>query len=124
METLKSKKVLIVDDEEDLREILKDEFESAGAAVAVAQNGLEAFELAQKTSFDLVVSDIRMPKADGVALLKKIRAVNPKVPVVILISGFNDYSPNQLIEFGAFKILSKPMAASKVVEVAATAFDS
>ena len=62
--------ILLVDDEVDLREIISEEFTSAGALVTCAENGRKAFEVLQKNKFDIVFSDVRMTGGDGIELIQ------------------------------------------------------
>lgn len=107
-ETTTQKQVLIAEDEADLREPLAMEFESLGFQVFQAANGTEAFNIICANHIDLVISDIRMPGGDGIELLKKIRARNTAMPVVMLITGFADISIEQTYDLGAEAVLSKP----------------
>ncbi|MCB0390645.1 MAG: response regulator [Bdellovibrionales bacterium] len=101
------KKILIVDDEEDLRELFSQVIKMAGHEAIVASGGKEAFELFQKNKIDAVLTDIRMPKGDGVELLVNIKDKFPETPVFIM-SGYNDYSLEELLDMGASKVYVKP----------------
>ncbi len=105
---LKGKKILVVDDEPDLREILKEEFTFEGADVSEAKNGNEAFQIIQQKPIELVLSDIRMPGGDGVSLLRNIKAKHLSYPSVILITGFADISASDAYEIGAEGFFAKP----------------
>ena len=83
--------ILVVDDEPDFRIILDKILEKVGYTVMTATNGEEAFQLFTKNKFDLVVTDIHMPKVDGIQLMKQIRDENPWVPI-IAISGYETES--------------------------------
>ncbi len=87
---LREQSVLIVDDEDDLREIIGMHFLSCGAKVLFAQDGLEALEMFEKHAQELalIVLDSTMPKLDGAAVYKKIRAVPSSLPI-LFISGDN-----------------------------------
>ena len=102
------KKLLIVEDEEDLRAPLATEFEGMGCIVYQASNGRDGFEIVKKVHPDAVISDIRMPGGDGVELLQRIKHLNYGVPVVMLITGFSDLSREEAYHLGADAILSKP----------------
>ena len=99
--------VLIVDDEEDLRELFSQVISFSGFKTKTASGGKEALLLAQKNHFDAVLSDIRMPKGDGAELLKELKKINPRLPVYIM-SGYNDYTTDELLKLGAEKVYSKP----------------
>lgn len=94
---LLDKKILVVDDEDLLREILVEDLASAGATVVDAANGSLAFELLQKQRFDAVVTDIRMPDGNGIALIKNINShfLNEK-PKIFVCSGYNDFTLDQI----------------------------
>jgi CheY-like chemotaxis protein len=111
---LKGKSLLVVDDEPDLREILRDELEALDGKVFDAENGTKAFKIFENNAIDAVISDIRMAGGDGIELLKKIRAAQKRQPIVILITGFADYSNEEVIKLGANAILTKPFDILKV----------
>jgi CheY-like chemotaxis protein len=88
---LTGKNILVVDDEELLREILVEDLTSAGASVKDAANGSIAFEILQKQRFDAVVTDIRMPGGNGIKLIKNINSHFQKdKPKIFVCSGYND----------------------------------
>jgi len=90
---LTGKKILVVDDEDLLREILVEDLTSAGASVSDAANGTMAFELLQKQKFDAVVTDIRMPGGNGIMLIKNINSYfQSDKPKIFVCSGYNDVS--------------------------------
>ncbi len=110
-------KILIVDDEEDLREILSEEFSLQGATVFTAKNGREAFDVAIRENPDVILSDVRMPGGDGVELLKRIREVRGTTPPhVFLLTGFSDLQPEKVHELGGQGLLSKPFSLKHLRE--------
>ena len=118
---MKKNKVLIVDDELDIRELLGDFLEDEGYDCHLAQNSQEAIEIYKSISIDLVMSDIRMPGMSGLELLSKLKKINKNV-VVIMISAVKD------IEFaisamskGAYDYISKPFKLKEVSLIAGKA---
>lgn len=81
--------VLVVDDEPQFRLLLDKALEKVGYTVMTAINGEEALELFKKNKFDLVITDVHMPKVDGIQLVNSIKDENPWVPIII-ISGFEE----------------------------------
>jgi CheY-like chemotaxis protein len=110
------KKFLVVDDEPDLREILRDELEFAGATLSEAENGVIAFDLATKSPFDAVISDIRMPGGDGMTLAKKLKEQSGHRPVVFMVTGFADFTPSEAYELGVEGFIYKPFNLGPVIE--------
>lgn len=110
------RKVLIVDDEPDLREIIGWALERAGYEVCYAGNGKEALALTQVTAVDLILSDVRMPGGSGIELLEETRRRNPHIPVFIFLSGFADISIADAFAMGADEILSKPCDIPVLIE--------
>lgn len=78
------KKILIVEDEQDLREILKTALVGVGFSVIIAKGGEEVLPTIQRERPDLVILDIMLPGVDGMTVLKKIRERGLRVPVIIL----------------------------------------
>ncbi|MCB0356745.1 MAG: response regulator [Bdellovibrionales bacterium] len=101
------KKILIVDDEEDLRELFSQVLQAAGFDAHSASGGHEALKFLQEQEFSAVLSDIRMPNGDGVELLKNVKKNFPHLPFFIM-SGYNDFSSDELIKMGAERVFSKP----------------
>lgn len=104
-------KVLIVDDEADLRIGLLSILKLKGFEVTSASSGEDAFLLVQKQVFDVIISDITMPHGDGLWLLKKVRALDLTVPF-ILTTGNSDISEESVKQAGAFGLLRKPVSAA------------
>jgi CheY-like chemotaxis protein len=84
------KKILIVDDEEAIRLLYKEELEEEGFTVELANNGREALEKLPLFRPDLITLDIKMPVMDGIEALKRIREVNRQLPI-ILCSAYGEY---------------------------------
>ena len=114
---LSSKRILIVDDEDTLRETLMDYLELQGASVLEARNGNEAFDIIQNGGIDLVLSDIKMPECSGIELLKKVQTYERKTPPIIMMSGFTDFSESQIKDLGAKAMFMKPGTLSQLKEL-------
>ena len=115
---LSGKKILVVDDELDLREIISEDLELLGAEVFNAENGRSAFELAKLVHPDLIVSDVRMPGGDGIELLNRIKDLpQSPSPYFFLITGFADMSPEEATSLGAQGMLSKPFNLKQLREL-------
>ena len=87
---MKKIRLLVVDDEENIRMLFKEELEDEGYQVEAASNGLEALEKLKGSNFDLVVLDIKMPGMDGIQALNEIKNLNKDQPV-ILCSAYGEF---------------------------------
>ena len=83
------KRILVVDDDDNLRELLSTVLSQPGRAVDTARNGIEAVELLSQNHYDLILSDLRMPGLDGPALYDALGAMRPTSPIprVIFMTG-------------------------------------
>lgn len=79
-----NKKILIVEDDKDFSIILQKKFTLEGFSIVTAENGEEAIEIAEKEKPDLIISDVLMPKMDGVTMANKIRETDKNVPIMFL----------------------------------------
>jgi DNA-binding NtrC family response regulator len=108
------KKILIADDEVDIVDILCEELDLEGYETIRAFNGEEAFQLAKAQSPDLIISDINMPKMDGLAMIEKLSQLGLKIPV-ILVTGYSDIQKiRQAWKLGAFDFIEKPVDFEKL----------
>lgn len=76
--------ILVVDDELLIRDLLYDFFSGQGWSISVAENGEKAIEVIGARSFDVVLSDIKMPEMDGLVLTEELRKNHPELPVVLM----------------------------------------
>jgi DNA-binding NtrC family response regulator len=101
-------RILVADDEEALRTVLSSELVSAGYDVSTAADGEEAMAQTQQKKFDLILLDIKMPKADGFEVLKFVKKNHPDVRVIML-TGFADLkNAIESKKHGAEDFVSKP----------------
>lgn len=110
-------RVLLIDDEPDVRMTLGANLELAGFEVACAESVAEAATLVADGRFDCVVSDVRMPEVDGVSGLARLRAIQPDLPA-IFVTGYDPDSvmPVALAK-GAFTVLAKPVPVQTLTNV-------
>lgn len=87
---MNSKKILVVDDEENIRFLFKEELEEEGYQVEMASNGFEAIDKVRASKFDVVVMDIKMPGMDGIQALNEIKNMVKDQPV-ILCSAYGEF---------------------------------
>ncbi len=109
-------KILIVDDEEDIRTMIADKLAGEGYRVEMASNGLEALKVAKATSPDLVVLDLMMPERDGIAACKDLRAdpLTQKTPIIMLTA--LDATDQKItgLEVGADDYMTKPFSLKEL----------
>jgi two-component system, response regulator, stage 0 sporulation protein F len=87
---MKDVKILLVDDEENIRFLFREELEEEGYQIELASNGFEAIEKVKSSKFDLVVMDIKMPGMDGIQALNEIKNLYKDLPV-ILCSAYGEF---------------------------------
>jgi CheY-like chemotaxis protein len=108
-------RILLVDDEPDLRYVVSFELTRAGYAVTAVASGDEALEIAACQAFDLVITDLKMPGMDGVEMLARLRRLRPELRMIVA-SGW--VSPEKMAEcrsLGASSYLCKPFELSELL---------
>jgi len=123
-------RILVIDDERDVRDSVKCVLDLAGYEVLTAENVPEALEQLQRTPMDLVITDIIMPKMNGVQAIESIRRAFPTVRIVAISGGGNfgvaGYQPTAIAtnaylrsaeEAGAHVVLTKPFEFDDLIEV-------
>ena len=108
--------ILVVDDDETMRDLLRRMLERAGYAVVLAANGRDALERLRDRPADLIVTDMVMPEMDGIELIRKLATERPRLPV-IAISGVHDWANylSMAIRLGAKAGVQKPVSAAELV---------
>ena len=120
LRALKDKRILIVEDEADTRDMLAYALKQRGAKPIAAESAKQAFRLLEKQGCDLVISDIGMPEADGYQLLAMIRAQAPEPPPAVAITAYATAAEKEHALRSGFQAhLSKPVELSKLVSVIA-----
>lgn len=107
-------KLLIVDDEEKIREVLREYGEFEGYEIAEASDGMEAVNLCRTMDFDLIVMDIMMPKLDGYSAIKEIRK-HKDIPVLMLSARGEEYDKLFGFEIGIDDYVTKPFSPKEVM---------
>ncbi|MGH7766147.1 MAG: response regulator [Candidatus Binatia bacterium] len=101
-------KVLVVDDEEDIREVIQDRLEAYGFRVITAETGVEALKKLSLETFDGVFLDVKMPELGGIETLEEIRKRDRKTPIIIITSSSTREAAIEAIAKGANEYVLKP----------------
>jgi CheY-like chemotaxis protein len=112
-------RILVVDDEKDVREVLRDFLEIEGFEVFEAAEGKSALEIARKHSFDVVLTDLSMPGPDGFGVLKEIRRIRPEAAVLIFTGYVSPANALEALELGCDGYVTKPIALRQLKQVIA-----
>ncbi|HEX8186462.1 MAG TPA: response regulator, partial [Blastocatellia bacterium] len=103
------RRVLVVDDEKNQREIYTLILEDDGYAVTTAQSGEHALRIARENDFDLVLTDYKMTGMDGMMLLSELLKIDPSLIVVMMTAHGSVESVKEALRSGAFDYLEKPI---------------
>lgn len=107
-------KILIVDDEAKIREVIKEYIEFSGYESDEAEDGKEAVEKCRDNNYDLIIMDIMMPKVDGITAIKEIKKFSD-TPILVLSARTEEYDRLFGFEVGADDYVAKPFSPSEVV---------
>src|SRR5882672_3741837 len=111
------KQVLIVDDEPNLRKILSAQLSRDGYDVLTAEDGEEGLQLLREHHIDLVVTDLKMPKVDGMTLLREALREDPELPIVMITAHGTVDTAVEALKLGAFDYLTKPFDKDEVRQI-------
>jgi len=115
------KQVLIVDDEPNLRKILSAQLTRDGYDVLTAEDGEQGLALLGEHHIDLVITDLKMPKVDGMTLLKRALVEEPDLPVVLITAHGTIDTAVEALKSGAFDFVTKPFDKDEVRQIVAKA---
>lgn len=114
-------RLLIVDDEEPVVEVLSDYFTGQGYEVQTARNGTEALAAVRRARPDLVLLDVRMPGIDGVEVLRRLRALDGRLPVIMVTANEDVALARETLKLGAFDYVPKPFDFAQLDRTVAAA---
>ena len=104
-------RILVADDEPGLRAFVAEALEADGHTVAQAPDGFEAAQRLAREGFDLLITDLKMPRLDGIALLRQVRLDQPEIEVLVLTAHGTIETAVEAMKLGAFDYLEKPIGS-------------
>jgi len=129
--------ILIIDDEKDIRVVLKEVLRRAGYDVTLAANGRDGLEKLAADGADMVITDVIMPGIDGVAMVQQIRETYPDMPIIVISGGGNvapmEYEPGAISTSaylasatiaGANRTLTKPFERQELLDAVRAQLDA
>lgn len=121
-----SHKILIIDDESDIRALLADILEDEGYLCFQGASAGDALRMIQENEFDAVILDIWLEGSDmdGIGVLKKLKSIKPKLPVIMISGHGNIETAVQTIKFGAYDFIEKPFKSEKLLIMLSRAIES
>jgi signal transduction histidine kinase len=112
--TAAAERILVVDDELNIRSTLAEYLALSGFEVDAAESGTQALDLLSRTAYDLVVSDVRMPGVDGISVVEWMKETCPSVPVIIMSGHATVESTLRALRLGAYDYLLKPFTLDEM----------
>lgn len=110
-------RILIVDDEADVRQTLLEMVESLGHPVTTAENGLEALDRIKTERVDLIITDLSMPRMNGLELIVASKRISPNIPIAVISAYGNVENTTYALTRGAFSFIAKPFHMAEIKEL-------
>jgi len=111
--------VLVVDDEECIRELCEDVLPMWGYEVDTAEDGFEGIEKAKNGNYEIILTDVRMPDCDGITLLDKVKSFNPQIEVIVMTAYGTIETAVNAMKKGAHDFIMKPLSIAQMQAVLA-----
>ncbi len=111
---------LVVEDEADVRDMIRDMLSIGGHRVTLAVDGAEAAERFRRETFDIVITDLAMPRVDGLQLARIVKSERPNIPVLVLTGWGVTLTGDELQEHGVDAVLPKPLRMDEVLAAIAS----
>lgn len=111
------KRILIIEDDEEMRSLLRDFLNDEGYETDSADNGLEAYRRLVREFFDLIIADIRMPGLTGLDILPRVRKLHPEAPIIVITAFGSEEVCRKAYERGATLYLEKPIHLENLREL-------
>jgi DNA-binding response OmpR family regulator len=110
-----SQRVLVVDDDADIRDLVALKLEASGFDVTTAPDGLQGFERATNSPFDVIVLDVMMPGMSGIDVVQALRAAGNSTPVILLTAKTQEHDVEAGFSAGANDYVSKPFSPRELL---------
>ena len=107
--------ILVVDDEQAIRDLISEVLTIAGFEVSIATDGLDGLNKIRKEKFDLIILDVNLPKMDGFAILEKVRASAPTQPIIMISARTEKDDVTHGLRLGADDYVRKPFSVEELV---------
>ncbi len=117
LNTAEERRILVADDEKAARELLARALRSKGFQVETAVDGLDALQKLQEQSFDLLVTDLMMPRMVGLVLMQKSREIYPDLIVIVITAHATLENALQALKHGAYDYIIKPFEPEHIIPV-------
>jgi len=112
-----SKKILIVDDDEDLLEIMVERLRMRGMTVVSASTAIEAFTLIEQQTFDVMIIDFMLPEIDGLQAIKMIREKQPGMRIILQTAYATIEKESEALALGAWDVVEKPADFDRLTQL-------
>ena len=109
-------RILVVDDDEVIRSLVKETLEEEGHTVVTAGTSVEGLDCVKRWDFDLVFLDLKMPDMDGAELLKQLRSIKPRLSVTIITGYPGSEMMEKAFKQGPFGVMNKPFDAADIID--------
>ena len=106
--------ILVIDDERSMREFLSIMLEREGYSVVTKDNGNDALEFINKNKYDLIITDIKMPKISGIEILRESMALHPNTPVIMITAFASTEVAVEAMKLGAYDYITKPFNVDEI----------
>jgi CheY-like chemotaxis protein/Tfp pilus assembly protein PilZ len=115
-DSIKGKRILLVDDEPTFCAAFALEFQNIGFHVVTAENGRRALEIIDEFQVDIIITDVRMPEMDGIELLRQVKSNKPEMPIIVLTGGWSGITSSLFLGLGAAAYFTKPFVRGALVD--------
>ena len=113
----KGSTILVVDDEDIHRLILKRTLENNGYVILAAANGAEGLEIMRTLKVDLAITDLEMAVMDGMEFTKWVKEINPDFPVIIVTAHAANFSPQEILAANVEALIQKPIVPDELLRI-------
>lgn len=117
-------KILVVDDETNIRKVLRALLEQEGLHITEAKDGIDALAILKKEEFHILITDLKMPYLDGLGLLQAVSKQYPLLPVIMITAYETVESAVSALKLGAFDYISKPFDKKEMIQVVQKALNT